>query len=211
MTEQLHVVPLALTMVMGPQIATSVFLVTSTKPVKNSLAYIAAVLIAAALGLAIWFAATGALGIDPKEDDEGPSTADYVVAGLLAVLAIRVFLRRGEADPPKWMSKLQTAEPRYAFALGFLLILLMPTDIAATIATASYLTEAGLDWLDGWPLVAATTSLIALPFAAYLVLGERAKRAMPGVREWMTTNRLADQSDRAPLLHLRDPELSAAA
>lgn len=188
MTEQLQILPLALTMVLGPQIATSVFLVTSEKPVKNSLAYIAAVLIAASLGLAIWFALAGAIGIESKDDDAGPSTADYVVAAALALLAVRVFVTRGEAEPPKWMSKLQTAEPRFAFTLGLLLILLMPTDIAATIATASYLTEAGLEWIDGWPLVAATTALIALPFAAFMLLGERARRAMPGLRDWMTNN-----------------------
>ena len=42
--------------------------------------------------------------------------------------------------------------------------------------------------LHGWPLVAATTLLMALPILAYLLLGRRARQAMPGIRDWLTTN-----------------------
>jgi Sap, sulfolipid-1-addressing protein len=173
---------------MGPQIMTAIFLVTSKTPVRNSVAMLIGVVLAASAGLAIWFGLANAIGLDPKDDDAGPSTADYVVSALLAVLAVRVFLTRGTAETPKWMSALQEAEPRRALSLGFLLILLMPTDIAATISTTSYLHEAGLDVIDGWPLVAGTVLLMALPILGYLLLGQRARRAMPGVRDWLTTN-----------------------
>jgi FtsH-binding integral membrane protein len=174
--------------VMGPQILTAIFLTTSRQPQRNSLAMLVGVVLAASLGLLIWSGLASALGIEPKDSDAGPSTADYVVAGLLALLAVRTFMTRGEAEVPKWMSALQEAEPRRAFALGFLLILLMPTDIAATISTTSYLKQADLDVVDGWPLVAGTFVLMALPIVAYTVLGDRAKRAMPGIRDWLTTH-----------------------
>lgn len=188
MNSQLQILPLCLIMVMGPQILTAIFLTTSREAVKNSLAMIVGVLLAATLGLAIWTGVVKAIGIDPSGGDSGPSTADYVVAGLLAVLAIRVWRTRGEAEVPKWMSALQEAEPKRAFSLGFLLILLMPTDIAATISTANYIHDAKLDPIDGWPLVAGTVLLMSLPFLAYMALGERAKRAMPGIRDWLTTH-----------------------
>ena len=186
-SEQLQILPLCLIMVMGPQILTAIFLVTSKQAVKNSLAMIIGVLLAASLGLAIWSGVVAALGIDPKEGD-GPSTADYVVAGLLAVLAVRVWMTRGDAEVPKWMSALQEADPKRAFTLGFLLILLMPTDIAATISTANLMNESGLDAIDGWPLVAGTVLLMALPFLCYVLLGQRARDAMPGIKEWLTTH-----------------------
>ncbi len=113
---------------------------------------------------------------------------DWIVAGLLAVLALRVWMTRGEADVPKWMSALQEAEPRRAFTLGFLLILLMPTDIAATISTANLMRESGLDAIDGWPLVAGTVFLMALPFLCYVLLGQRARNAMPRIKDWLTGN-----------------------
>src|SRR5262245_43155071 len=174
-------------MVMGPQILTAIFLTTSKEPVKNSLAMIVGVTLAASLGLVIWNIVVEAVGIEPK-GDSGPSTMDWIVAGLLAVLAVRVWMTRGEAEVPKWMSALQEAEPKRAFSLGFLLILLMPTDIAATISTANLMRESGLDAIDGWPLVAGTVLLMGLPFIAYVALGHRAREAMPGIKDWLTTN-----------------------
>jgi Sap, sulfolipid-1-addressing protein len=186
-TTQLQILPLALIMVMGPQILTSIFLVTSKEPVKNSIAMLIGVVLAASLSLLIWFGIVKAIGIDPKEGG-GPTTADWIVAGVLALLAIHTFRGRGTASVPKWMSALQQAEPRRALTLGFLLILLMPTDIVAVISTANWLHDNDKDLLDGWPLVAATTLLMALPILAYLLLGHRARDAMPGIRNWLTTN-----------------------
>ena len=186
-TTQLQILPLALIMVMGPQILTSVFLVTSKEPVKNSVAMLIGVVTAACLSLLIWFGIVKAIGIDPKESG-GPTTADWIVAGLLALAGVHTFLGRGTASVPKWMTTLQEAEPRRAFTLAFLLILLMPTDIVAVISTANWLHDNGKDVLDGWPLVAATTLLMALPILAYLLLGHRARDAIPGVRNWRTTN-----------------------
>jgi hypothetical protein len=184
---RLHILPLALIMVMGPQILTSIFLVTSRKPVRNS----AAMLVGAALGVCtsvvIWYVLVRALHISAREGG-GPTTADFVVAGLLALLAIHVFRGRGAAKVPKWMSALQEAEPKRAFSLGYLLILLMPTDIIAVIATVNYLHDHHMNEVHGWALLVATVGLLAIPITAYLALGRRAREAMPGIREWLTAN-----------------------
>jgi hypothetical protein len=45
------------------------------------------------------------------------------------LLLVRVYLKRKETKPPAWTGKLQTANARFAFRLGLLLFLLMPTDI----------------------------------------------------------------------------------
>jgi threonine/homoserine/homoserine lactone efflux protein len=186
-SNQLQVLPLALIMVMGPQILTAIFLVTSKEPVKNSVALLIGVVAAACLSVAIWYGLVKALGINPPDDD-GPTTIDYVVAGLLALLAVHVFRGRGTAEVPKWMKTLQEAEPRRALSLGFLLILLMPTDIIAVISTVQFLHDRHEDALHAWPVVLATTLLMALPISAYLLLGHRARQAMPRIREWLTTH-----------------------
>jgi Sap, sulfolipid-1-addressing protein len=135
---QLQILPLALIMVMGPQILTAIFLVTSHEPVKNSGAMLVGVVLAACLSLPIWFGLYDVLNIKPSSGS-GPSTADYVVAGLLALAGIHTFIGRHDASVPKWMAALQQAEPKRAFSLGFLLILLMPTDIVAVISTVHWL------------------------------------------------------------------------
>jgi cytochrome c biogenesis protein CcdA len=130
-----------------------------------------------------------ALGIKAgSSSDSSPSTADWVVAALLALAGIRAFLGRHTASVPKWMSALQEAKPWRAFALGFLLILLMPTDIVAVIYTVHWLHVNSDGVLHGWPLLAATTLLMALPILAYLLLGHRARDAMPRIRDWLTGN-----------------------
>jgi Sap, sulfolipid-1-addressing protein len=184
---QLQIVPLALIMVMGPQILTAIFLVTSKEPVKNSIAMLIGVVVAACLSLAIWYLLVKAIGIKPK-DEGGPTTADWVVSGLLVLAAIHTYRNRHTATVPKWMTALQEAEPKRAFSLAFLLILLMPTDIVAVISTVNWLHDNHKDLPDGWPLVAATTLLMALPLLAYSLLGRRAREAMPGIREWLTTH-----------------------
>ena len=88
-SEQLQILPLCLIMVMGPQILTAIFLVTSRQAVKNSLAMIVGVLLAASLGLAIWSGVVSAVDIEASDSDS-PSTTDYIVSGILAVLAVRV-------------------------------------------------------------------------------------------------------------------------
>lgn len=185
---QLQILPLALIMVMGPQILTAIFLVTSTEPVKNSIAMLIGVVVAACLSLTIWYLLVKAIGIKPKEDAGGPTSADWIVAGLLVLAAIHTFRGRHTATVPKWMTALQEAEPKRAFGLAFLLILLMPTDMVAVISTVNWLHDNQDNLLHGWPLVAATTLLMALPILAYTLLGERAREAMPGIREWLTTH-----------------------
>jgi hypothetical protein len=56
------------------------------------------------------------------------------------------------------------------------------------IATANYLRDHHMNQVHGWSLVAATVALLAIPLAAYLLLGRRAREAMPGIREWLTGN-----------------------
>jgi Sap, sulfolipid-1-addressing protein len=185
---QLQVLPLALIMVMGPQILTAIFLVTSQEPVGNSIAMLAGVLLAASLSMLIWFGLYDAVGINPPSQSSGPGTADYVVAGLLALAGVHVFMGRGTASVPKWMTALQSANPKRAFGLAAVLILAMPTDIVAVISTVHWLHKDDVGVLHGWPVVAAATLLMALPFLAYLLLGHRARQAMPGIREWLTTN-----------------------
>ena len=111
-----------------------------------------------------------------------------MVAGLLALAGIHTFLGRHHASVPKWMSRPPEGRAKRAFSLGFLLILLMPTDIVAVISTVHWLHDNHDNLLHAWPLVAATTLLMALPILGYLLLGRRAREAMPGIRDWLTTN-----------------------
>lgn len=191
MNTGLAVVPLALTMVLGPQILSAIFLVTSHDAVRNSLGYVAGFVTAATLGTAIAYGINSLLGpgVDPAGNSGDPNGVTYALVALLAFAALKAFLERNEQkEPPKWMGKLQDTDRKTATRLGFFLALLMPTDVIAMLSAGGYLNMNGFELVDAWPFIAATALLISLPLLAYLAFGERAKRTMPAIRDWMNTS-----------------------
>jgi hypothetical protein len=186
-SESVQILPLALAMVMGPQIMTSVFLVTSRRPVPNSLTYVGAAALAVAVGTLLAFGISNLLGVAEQQEGGGKDALTYVLVGLLAVLIVYTYVRRHELEPPKWMGELQEADQRLAGKLGLLLIFLMPTDIVIMLGVGDYLVAGGLDWFSALPFIGLTVLLLALPLLAYLLLGEAAARSMPAIRDWMST------------------------
>jgi hypothetical protein len=189
-----EVLPLAITMMAGPQIMSAIVLATGERPVRTSVAFVAAVGLAAALGILLLTLLAGAFGgeLSAGRDSSSPSTAAKVVeiglVALLIVAAVKAYLGRETAEPPKWMGTLQTASPWKAFQLGALLILVMPSDVVIMLTTAINLESKGLPFSDALPLIGCTALVAALPLAVYLLLGGRAKTVMPKLRDWMNAN-----------------------
>jgi threonine/homoserine/homoserine lactone efflux protein len=186
----LVILPMGFVMVAGPQIVSSVFLATSGDGRRNSLAYIAGVALATTVGVIVWFIVAGLIHNETKTSSSsaGKNAISYAVIALLAFLIVRVFLSRKESEPPKWMGKLQSASPRFAFKLGFLLFIAMPTDIATEIAVGSYMAQHNSEWWRALPFIGLTVLLIATPLIMLLLLGSRAEVLLPKVRDWMNSN-----------------------
>jgi small neutral amino acid transporter SnatA (MarC family) len=102
-----QILPLAITMMAGPQIMTAIIFVTHPTPVKVSVPFVIGVAVAATLGTTIYFliADTITLG-DPSDKGSTGKVIQYVLVGLLLALAIRTYLHRESAEPPKWMGNL---------------------------------------------------------------------------------------------------------
>jgi small neutral amino acid transporter SnatA (MarC family) len=188
----LEVLPLALTMMAGPQIISAVVLVTSRRPVTASLAFLCGVLAAILLGLTITRWLAGLLGRQVDLDGAGRSTAGKVIqlalVAVLLLLALKSYLGREHAEPPRWLAGLVEAEPRKALALGFLLVLLMPTDVTAMLSVGLSLERSGDDIADAWAFILVTMLIAAAPLLAYLLFRRRAETAMPKVRDWMNAH-----------------------
>jgi hypothetical protein len=175
---------MAFVMIAGPQILSAIFLATSENWRRNSAAYLAgAALSVTAIVTIAYFVGRGV-------SDAGASgnTLDIVVLVLLVAAALRTFLGRKEAEPPKWMGRLQTANPKFSFRLGFLLLGVFPTDILTSWAVGTYLASHGDPWWHYLPFVGLTLLFLALPTILILVFGHRAQAVMPKVRDWMNTN-----------------------
>lgn len=175
---------MAFVMIAGPQILSAIFLATSENWRRNSAAYLAgAALSVTALVTIAYFVGSGISDAGASGD-----TLDIVVLVLLVAVALRTFLGRKEAEPPKWMGRLQTANPRFSFRLGFLLLGVFPTDILTSWAVGTYLSVHAEAWWHYLPFVGLTLLFLALPTILILVFGHRAQAFMPKVRDWMNTN-----------------------
>jgi hypothetical protein len=186
------ILPLAITMMAGPQILTQIIFVTGARPVTNSLAYLAATLISMTVMLLVWLGLASAFGGSLSDSSGDPSTASKVIeaalVGLLIIASIKAYLGRETAEPPKWMGKLQEATPRRAFVLALVLMTVMPSDFVIVMTVGIHLNANGLQYWDALPFIGLTLLIAAIPMLFYLLFRERAKVAMPKVRNWMNAN-----------------------
>jgi Sap, sulfolipid-1-addressing protein/Type IV secretion system pilin len=179
------VLPMAVVMSAGPQIVTATFLATSQGSKRNSLAFLGGVATATTIGVTVFFLlGSGTAG----KQKEGKDWLDWVIIGLLVFLLIWVFVKRKETQPPKWMGRLQEANARFAVTIGFLLYILMPTDLVAMATVGAYIARQGEPWWHTLGFVVLTVLIAGLPFIVLLALGKRAESVLPRIREWMNAN-----------------------
>jgi Sap, sulfolipid-1-addressing protein len=103
----LQILPLAITMMVGPQIMAAILFLTAPKPVKISASFIAAVGIATTAGLIITGALAALLGGVSLGDTSNAGSLgnliQYLLVGLLVVLAIKNYVNRETVEPPQWL------------------------------------------------------------------------------------------------------------
>jgi hypothetical protein len=180
----LQILPMAFVMIAGPQILSAIFLATSENWRRNSAAYV----FGAALSITIFVTAAYLLGGGGRDGGPSGDTVYVVILVLLVAAAVHVYLKREESEPPKWMGKLQTANPRFSFTLGFLLLGVFPTDLLTSVAVGGYLAAHGDEWIEALPFVGLTLFFLALPSLLLIAFRERAKTLLPKARDWMNTN-----------------------
>jgi Sap, sulfolipid-1-addressing protein len=179
------ILPLTFVMVAGPQIISAVFFATSDSWARSSAAYaLGATLSITAVVTAAYLLAQGPGG----GEDSGLSGIDYAVLALLLFAMVYTYRKRNESEPPKWMGKLQTATPKFAFVLGFLLLGFFPSDIVTSVTVGGHLASDGDPWTYAIPFILLTVLLLALPALLVAALGSRAQQVLPKVRDWMDTN-----------------------
>jgi Sap, sulfolipid-1-addressing protein len=183
------ILPLAVTMMAGPQEMTAIIFVTHRTPVKVSLAFLTGVTAAMVLGTTIYYLLAGTIDLgDPSSAGSSGTIIQLVLVGLLALLALRTYRHRETIEPPKWLGGMMQASPTKALVMGFLLIFVMPTDIVSMMTVGANLQQNEESLISALPFWGLTLLIAALPILAYLLFGKRAKTAMPKVRDWMYAN-----------------------
>jgi hypothetical protein len=181
----LHILPLALVMIAGPQILSSIFLATTERWKVNSALFISGA------ALSITIVTTFAYLFAHVQTDGGSSQSSAIhaaIAVMLGVAMVHTYMTRNRAPGPSWMSRLEGASPWFAFALGFLLLGVFPTDIFTSFSVGTYVAAQGDRWVHIVPFVALTLLLLSLPALAAAVFGVRAQVWLPAARHWMNNH-----------------------
>jgi Sap, sulfolipid-1-addressing protein len=183
------ILPLAVTMMAGPQEMSAIIFVTHRQAVRVSTAFLIGVTAALLLGTTITYLLAGAIDLgDPSDKGSTGKIIQYALVALLLFLAIRTYRNREHVEPPKWLGGLLEASPLKALTMGFLLILVFPTDVATMLTVGVHLQQEGNSLIDAAPYWALTLLIAALPLLTFLLFRHRAEQAMPKVRDWMGTN-----------------------
>jgi threonine/homoserine/homoserine lactone efflux protein len=171
-------------MIAGPQVLSAIFFATSENWRVISLAYVAG----AAISISIVVTLAFVLGSGASDAGASDEALYYVILALLLFAALHTFRTRTNAEPPKWMGKLQTATTRFAFVLGCLLLGVFPSDLVTSVSVGSYIAAHDEPWWHYVGFLGVTLLLLSLPALAVTILGKRAEALLPRARDWMTTN-----------------------
>jgi hypothetical protein len=186
----LQILPLAITMMAGPQITSAIIFVTHPKAIRVSVAFLAGVAAAASVGVLIALGIASLLGdqVSLGSSSDADSTGNIIQYALVALLvagALKNFLGRETAEPPKWLGKLMAADARKALTTGLLVILVMPSDVVIMLTVGMNLAHNDLSWVHSLPFIGATLLVAALPLLGFILFRRRAEKLMPRVRDWM--------------------------
>jgi hypothetical protein len=189
----LNILPLAVTMMAGPQIISAIIFLTALEAVRISAAFLTGVAIATTVGLVVLLAVVALLGNgvslgDPSNEGSIGKLLQYVLVGLLVVMAVKNYVRRETVEPPRWLGALQRADWEMALKTGLLVIWLMPGDIIVMLTVATNLIQNDLGLVAALPFIMATVLVAALPLLLYVLFQRSAQRLIPRVRDWMNTH-----------------------
>jgi threonine/homoserine/homoserine lactone efflux protein len=185
----LQILPLAITMMAGPQIMAAIIFVTAPKALRVSVPFLAGVAIATTVGVIITTTIASLLSLgDPSDSGSSGNIIQYVLVGLLVALAVKNYMGRETAEPPGWLGALQQADAKRAFMTGLLVILLMPSDLIIMLTVGTNLAQNNAGLVAALPFIGATVLVAALPLLFFLLFHRRAETFMPKVRDWMNSN-----------------------
>ncbi|MGC9367504.1 MAG: GAP family protein [bacterium] len=183
------IIPLALTVMFGPQILVAMLLITHKKPIRSSLIYILSVEITIIFSTTISYLIISAIGLHLHAHFGNKDILKYIIVVILVLLIVKNFLQRKKITAkPKWMSGITEASLKKIFLIGLVLVSIMPTDLAMALTVGGLLVTNEGTLLNAVPFFAAVLAVASVPLLFYLVIGERGHKYIDRVNKWLNTH-----------------------
>lgn len=188
MTE-IAILPLALTVMLGPQILVGMLLIMRKDAIKSSLVYTLSIVSTLILTTFIYYSLIQNTGLH-NASVGGRPVLKHLLILLFIVLIIRSIVHRNKiTEPPKWMKGISSASMGEIFIIGLCLIAFMPTDIIVAFSVGKILNSESGSFYDAFPFFGAVLLISILPLTIYFSLG-RSKRSayLENVNNWLNTH-----------------------
>ncbi|TYA56691.1 GAP family protein [Formosa maritima] len=181
-------IPLALTVMLGPQILVPMLLITRKDPIKSSLAYILSVTATIVLTTYIYYFVIYTTHFH-ELSSHGEPIIKYVLACILFFVLIKTVVKRKKiTHPPKWMKNVTDASLKKIALIGFMLIAFMPGDIAMEFTVGSLLNTNSHTLVQAIPFFCMVSFIASIPLLIYLSFGKKGNQLMTQLNSWLNTH-----------------------
>jgi len=177
-----------------------VLMLATPRARSNGLAFVIAwVLGLAVVGTVVLLISSGAEASDSGAPAGWVSWLKIVLGVLLLAVAARQWRARphagSEAEMPAWMKTIDSFTAPKAAGLGVLLSAVNPKNLLLVVAAAAAIAQTGVG--AGKQAVALAVFVViatigpGAPVAIYFAMGERSKKLLDELRDWMSQNNAA--------------------
>ncbi|WP_188465361.1 GAP family protein [Bizionia arctica] len=188
MMSNLHYLPLALTVMLGPQILVPMILITRKDPVKSSLVYILTLSTSLCFFTFLYYYLISTTHMHTMSM-HGKPIFKYLLVGIFIFLIIKNIINRKKlTKPPKWMANINDAPLKKIALIAFLLIAIMPGDIAVIFTVAGFLNLKNSTLTEIIPFVSLVTFIASTPLLVYFSFGKKGNQLMSSLNNWLNTH-----------------------
>ncbi|QBA63992.1 GAP family protein [Muriicola soli] len=185
---EIAILPLALTVMLGPQILVGMLLITRKDPIKSSLVYILAVISTLILTTYLYYSLANITGLKEASIGGRPVVKYFLIALFIFLIIRSIINRKKITASPKWMQGISTSSLGKIFIIGVCLIAFMPTDIAIAFTVGNLLNSESSPFLDALPFFGAVLLISLLPLSIYFSLGPKGPEYLEKVNAWLNTH-----------------------
>lgn len=184
----ISILSLALTVMLGPQILVAMLLLTRKDTIKSSLIYILAITLTITATTCFYYYLINITGFHKVSVSDRP-ILKYCLILLFVYLIIKNFRGRKKiTEPPKWIKGITNTSLSKIFKTGVLLIAIMPTDIIMAFTVGSTMNNNPKKYFIAISFFITVAIIASIPLLLFLLFGNKSQQYIEKAKNWTDTH-----------------------